>query len=286
MAEAILKRCTQCQEVKPTSLFSPRKTSKDGLYSWCKACSSARMRGWSAKNKERISERNKAKYWADPEAARAKRTAHYRGKTGGGPKKPAQAPIADDGGTLTLRCTKCDQRKPLAAFYLRNGRPRTDCKDCCTERSAAYIAAHKEQVIAYKKLWTKENAGRVRKIRSARYAESETLRADSLAKAKEWRLKNPEKRAVIAQNYKHRRRAQEDGGISSAELLAWRKAQRKACHWCGVKCAKDFHIDHIQPLARGGQHVASNLCIACPSCNLRKNAKDPIDFAQSLGLLL
>lgn len=31
-----------------------------------------------------------------------------------------------------------------------------------------------------------------------------------------------------------------------------------------------FHIEHIVPLIRGGQTDASNLALACPSCNLHK----------------
>ena len=46
------------------------------------------------------------------------------------------------------------------------------------------------------------------------------------------------------------------------------------------------HVDHIVPLAKGGQHVASNIQILCPTCNVRKSAKDPIDFMQSRGFLL
>jgi 5-methylcytosine-specific restriction endonuclease McrA len=58
------------------------------------------------------------------------------------------------------------------------------------------------------------------------------------------------------------------------------------CHWCGKRCCKSFHIDHIQPLSKDGKHELRNLCIACPSCNLRKGDKDPIDFAQRIGKLL
>jgi 5-methylcytosine-specific restriction endonuclease McrA len=42
------------------------------------------------------------------------------------------------------------------------------------------------------------------------------------------------------------------------------------------------HVDHVIPLAKGGRHAASNLAIACASCNCRKGTKLP----QELGLLL
>ena len=34
-----------------------------------------------------------------------------------------------------------------------------------------------------------------------------------------------------------------------------------------------FHIEHIIPVAAGGQTVAANLALACVSCSLRKSAR-------------
>lgn len=33
-----VKRCSRCSEVKPVSEFHRKKSSKDGLFIWCKAC--------------------------------------------------------------------------------------------------------------------------------------------------------------------------------------------------------------------------------------------------------
>jgi 5-methylcytosine-specific restriction endonuclease McrA len=40
------------------------------------------------------------------------------------------------------------------------------------------------------------------------------------------------------------------------------------------------------PLARGGSNWISNIALACPTCNKRKGAKHPIDWAQQNGRLL
>jgi hypothetical protein len=49
------KRCTKCGEVKPRTEFSKSYEGKHGpvLRSWCKPCSSARVRAWHAENPER-----------------------------------------------------------------------------------------------------------------------------------------------------------------------------------------------------------------------------------------
>ncbi|MGL5935922.1 MAG: HNH endonuclease, partial [Cetobacterium sp.] len=37
---------------------------------------------------------------------------------------------------------------------------------------------------------------------------------------------------------------------------------------------------------RGGAHCDSNVQLLCPTCNLRKAAKDPVVFMQEMGRLL
>lgn len=46
------------------------------------------------------------------------------------------------------------------------------------------------------------------------------------------------------------------------------------------------HIDHITPLKLGGSNWPRNLQLLCASCNIIKNAKDPIAHMQSLGFLI
>ena len=48
------------------------------------------------------------------------------------------------------------------------------------------------------------------------------------------------------------------------------------CEYCGLSQAGQaatFHIDHIVPLAEGGQTTEDNLALACVSCSLRKAAR-------------
>jgi HNH endonuclease len=48
------------------------------------------------------------------------------------------------------------------------------------------------------------------------------------------------------------------------------------CEYCGLAQEGQeatFHIDHIVPVAAGGQTTVENLALACVSCSLRKAAR-------------
>jgi HNH endonuclease len=48
------------------------------------------------------------------------------------------------------------------------------------------------------------------------------------------------------------------------------------CEYCGLSQLGQeatFHIDHIHPVASGGETTADNLALACVSCSLRKGAR-------------
>jgi hypothetical protein len=50
----------------------------------------------------------------------------------------------------------------------------------------------------------------------------------------------------------------------------------RRCEYCGLSQEGQeatFHIDHIVPVAAGGQTTADNLALACVSCSLRKAAR-------------
>lgn len=69
------------------------------------------------------------------------------------------------------------------------------------------------------------------------------------------------------------------GGFSGADLRRVGDEQGWRCYWCGWPCETDYHVDHIQPLSKGGLNTVDNICIACPKCNLQKGAMTPDEWA-------
>jgi hypothetical protein len=52
---------------------------------------------------------------------------------------------------------------------------------------------------------------------------------------------------------------------------------RDRCEYCQLSQAGQeatFHIDHVKPLAAGGETALENLALACVSCSLRKAARE------------
>jgi len=51
------------------------------------------------------------------------------------------------------------------------------------------------------------------------------------------------------------------------------------CEYCGLSQAGQealFHVDHVVPVAAGGQTTLDNLALACVSCSLRKGAREEV----------
>ena len=61
------------------------------------------------------------------------------------------------------------------------------------------------------------------------------------------------------------------------------KTARGRCYYCAKKVAyKDFSMDHLVPLGRGGRSTKNNLVPACKDCNNRKKSMMPLEWEEYL----
>jgi len=81
-------------------------------------------------------------------------------------------------------------------------------------------------------------------------------------------------------------RIRAEGVLSDSLLDRLYKLQQGKCPCCKRALGKDFHMDHITPLAKGGKNVDSNIQLLRSRCNLVKSAMDPVDFMQINGFLI
>lgn len=110
----------------------------------------------------------------------------------------------------------------------------------------------------------------------------EANREKAYSSARKWNRANPEVQRACVLN--RRAKIKLDGGISGKDIRMIVARQRGRCASCG-KPAK-LAMDHIMPLALGGDGGVKNLQGLCKPCNGSKHAKHPIDFNRSRGLLL
>lgn len=97
-----------------------------------------------------------------------------------------------------------------------------------------------------------------------------------------YRKNNPEK----IREFTQRRKSKKLGRLPKGTVASIGSLQKWKCVVCNCDIRHKYHVDHIQPLAKGVLHMRTNIQLLCPTCNVRKSAKDPIEFMQSRGFLL
>jgi 5-methylcytosine-specific restriction endonuclease McrA len=121
------------------------------------------------------------------------------------------------------------------------------------------------------------------------YDSDPEFRRRLLLKTKNWKEKNPDRIRLAATCRSRKRWAikrKADGHHTPNEIKALLVKQKKRCIYCLESLVVGYHVDHIKPLSKGGGNGIGNIQLLCPTCNLRKHAKDPIKWANEIGLLL
>lgn len=156
-------------------------------------------------------------------------------------------------------------------FYAKN-------RNIILEKTKSYYHNNKSKAIACRVSWRRRNRKKV--------AEASAL----------WRSLNPEKVKNAQKDYEnshkseikarsHNRRLN-NSKLSPGIFKKLLKLQRGKCACCGLPLGNNPHLDHIFPLARGGDNSDGNIQLLRARCNLQKSTKHPIDFMQERGFLL
>lgn len=212
-------------------------------------------------------------------------------------------------------CSACKSEKPTSSFNKNNSMKdglASKCKECSKaydkeyylknqaiikartlawkiahpeeiqEGKVRYRAKHRESINAKNAAWYSENRD-IERARCAKYhAENPHI---ARARGEKWDLENPEGRRASSA----RRRGKilsAEGSHTKEDIARIKKDQRCLCAICKTKLVKGYHVDHINPLAKGGSNYPSNLQLLCGLCNRKKGAKKPEDFMRELGFLI
>jgi len=201
-----------------------------------------------------------------------------------------------------------DRKQYHRDWYLRNRQKRL-------AQTAAYYASHKSLILSAGKEWSKRNPEKV-KARELRYRnahpenvqkwnrewhnkrteEQRELKRKQQrehysknkqkvnARNRRWRQAN--KPLILARDLK-RKALKIQATVNLAGITAWislvKSRKTSTCYYCQKRVSVDkIHFDHIIPLSKGGSHSVENLCVACATCNLKKNNK-PVRVFTRIG---
>ena len=158
-----------------------------------------------------------------------------------------------------------------ARWRQKNPDYKTPVNPLQAEKQKAWVEKNKEAYRQYQKNWAQNNKEKVAKY------------------IKTYAQKHKDKMREKSQRNKSARKARKlgVGGKLSKDIKKklW-ELQSGKCACCSKKLTSDAHIDHIMPLALGGKNVDCNTQLLLPKCNMRKNAKHPIDYMRQKGFLL
>lgn len=200
-----------------------------------------------------------------------------------------------DDSTPKKPCTKCGVPQVLDAFKvarnLKSGRA-SICKACTADYQRVYRKVKPEKARAAEDRWRKANQARVNERSRRNYAKQGSAgRERKNAYLRAYRAANPEKTAAKLRAYAQRhpeqtrarcalRRARLKGSavndLTTQQWEAIKATYKQRCAYCGKR--RPLTLDHVIPLAKGGNHTASNVVPACRPCNGRKWIKDAPPF--------
>ncbi len=145
-------------------------------------------------------------------------------------------------------------------------------------RVRAHTALNPEPSRVRAKEWAELNPDRALELKQAHYAANKEAIKQ---RVREWNAANPEATRARGRNYRARL-FDAEGSHTAADIKALYAKQGGLCVYCDVPLGTKYHVDHIQPLSRGGSNWPANLQLTCRQCNNHKRATDPIEYARRI----
>ena len=142
-------------------------------------------------------------------------------------------------------------------------------KDKTRERKRQYRIANREHRNKRRKERYLLNKEKEKTNQKEWYVQNKTKHYEN---GQKWRANNKEKTS----QHRSKRRALVNGSkvhYTAKDVTRVYHHHRGRCFYCGEKISKNYHIEHIIPLSRGGSNGCGNITIACIVCNSKKGQK-------------
>lgn len=248
--ELWVKTCSCCKVERPIVDFTKDKRSVGGIASLCKICKKQKDEDYRSKNAEKIKQHYQEYYRINSEDVRKRRREYYNDN------KDKAMLYNKEYNTINNDKVKTyhNNYRLLNKDKIRNYRETH--KDSIRAKRIEHFIKNRDKINA-----------RCRKYHKVRYKEKIGMY-----------LANHHKRRALKRNT--------TGTHTSEQIKKLLLKQKGKCAYCKKDIRKSYHIDHIVALANGGDNGIYNIQLLCPTCNLKKGSKDPIDFSQQQGRLL
>lgn len=184
------------------------------------------------------------------------------------------------------RCGACENWKTLDEFH--NDRRRADgkvpyCKRCVAKRTKRYYHDNRAAKLAKAAAYKREHREQYNELNLIAYhANIELTRlCDRIKRAinrdhynEQQRRRSPRYRVKRATNEANRRARKRAAFVEEVDRERVHARDNGRCYLCNRKVLlDDMHLDHVIPLAKGGEHSYKNCRCACERCNLSKGDK-------------
>ena len=253
-----MKVCRTCQVEKPLNQFPVVSKNRDGLDSWCRECKKAYDRAYYLANKERIKGNVRRYRENNPDKVKA-----------------SQRKYREDNREYLREQSREYRINNIEKVRKSDRRYRAENIHKLREADREYYKKNSDVIKAYQKEYAKDNPEKI----SRRGREYRAKNKAKLAQYfRRYREKYPERKAAYRRNRRARKKNAE-GSHTPDDILHILELQDHKCNYCITRVRDSYHVDHIIALMNGGTNWPSNLQILCPSCNLSKGAKCPVEFA-------
>lgn len=188
-------------------------------------------------------------------------------------------------------CYGCDEVKPLHDFVAHKGKfdgMSSYCKPCASLRSRSWKQDHPEYISAVRLARRARNrirhadgsvdvsekrCSKCKVTKSADLFHRNADTDDGLARfckqcRNQWVQENPGRMRKYGAE---RRRRITEATVELVDRFVVYEREGGKCHICKRLVRRDgFHLEHLVPLSKGGDHSYANVAIAHPSCNRKK----------------
>jgi 5-methylcytosine-specific restriction endonuclease McrA len=201
----------------------------------------------------------------------------------------------------TRKCSKCGEEKLWSKFQLYKGKPSGQCRECKTaamkekrkrdgipERATSRIEGQRKLCMMCEDMKpledfspSKKGLGGVatycKQCHAGKYRDKERAKVATSRYREVNRERHLASHRIRMFEYRTRKKVTDDGTVTDEFLKALYATE--ICHYCGQCTEKEERTaDHKIALAEDGHHSASNLVMACWSCNSSKRNLSDEEF--------